>query len=107
MDYVITTDITRRRLWRRIFGTSRLPVKHSHPRLMCMPSGEILAYDLDINRLHPFAVRRLVHYAAMRLGVPSDVIDVENCPILADDCKPARNVKPAVGFSFMPVTYGN
>lgn len=101
MNYIVTTNTDRRRLWQQLFNTDRLPVKTARPRLMCLPHlGEVLAYDLDSRFLHNFALIRFADHVANVQGVSVDDVNVDGWPILADNCKPARDVKPPVGFSF-------
>lgn len=88
----ITTDNERRlRHWDRLFGTDRLPVKHAKPRRQCIPgNGEVLAYDLDVSRLHWMQVVRLADDIAKRSnGLTYDMAMSEierGWPVVADGC---------------------
>lgn len=101
MNYIVTTNPERRRLWQRIFDTDKLPVKSSQPRLMCLPAqGELLAYDLDAKSLHQFSLIRFADYLTNKYGLDAAIVDVDGWPILAEDCRLARDVTPHVGFAF-------
>ncbi len=90
--FITTTSQARAARWDRIFGADTLPVLHAQPRHQQMQGrGVILAYDLDMRALHPFARRRLAAHVARRTG--RDYGDVWNgmkaaisWPIDAVDC---------------------
>lgn len=56
----------RRLKWLNIFGTDTLPVLHTHPREVERVEGTILAYDLDVSKLHQGQLDRLSAYIARR-----------------------------------------
>lgn len=70
--WVTTTNPHRQRTWQHLFGQTRLPVKTAVPRWQHLPRrpDAVLAYDLDLDRLHPAQVERLAAYIARRANWP-------------------------------------
>ncbi len=103
--YLITTqDGDRRRLWQRIFGSDKLPVKTPQPRPMCLEPGkpEVLAYDLDADALHSFQVKRFAAVLARR-GNGWTYQDAEHAiragwPILAEGTEQVTKKRPSLAF---------
>jgi hypothetical protein len=70
MMFELTTDDERRReTWERLTGRETLPVK-GPPRLQFLDPGRgpTLAYDLDVQALHPQARARLASAIAFHSG---------------------------------------
>lgn len=90
--YVTTHDHRRQAHWERIFGTARLPVKAAVPRLqarMWQP-GQILAYDLDVARLHWMQRERFAFYISRqtRMTIADALYAIEDgWPIEASNCE--------------------
>jgi hypothetical protein len=65
----MTNDQRRRETWESLFGRDTLPVK-GPPRLQCLDPGRgpTLAYDLDVQALHPQARARLASAIALQSG---------------------------------------
>lgn len=62
--YVTSTRQARLQTWERVVGTVLLPVKWPHPRMQETRHGRRLAFDLDVQYLHPGQVFRLSAYVA-------------------------------------------
>lgn len=91
--WIITTNPHRQRIWQRLFGQDRLPVRAIVPRWQHLPGrrDSTLAYDLDVTRLHAAQVERLAGYVARRAGWPYQTALAEilrGWPIEAAGCRP-------------------
>lgn len=90
--HLITSDLTRRALWLRLFGADTLPVKAARPRWQAMRGEmgetEVLAYDLDAARLPAGARDRFAHYIASKSGQSFAIAQtmVDGWPIPAANC---------------------
>lgn len=92
--YRITTiDDDRRAAWLKTLLVDVLPVRSPIPRLAVLPDGrERPAFDLDIERLHPFARAGLLaelqraydcdHATATRLLADGWSIDAADCYVI-------------------------
>ena len=99
--WIITTNPHRQRVWQRLFGQDRLPVRTAVPRWQHLPgrSDSVLAYDLDLARLHAAQVERLAGYVARRAGWPYQTALAEirrGWPIEAAGCRLAEEAETAV-----------
>jgi hypothetical protein len=67
-----TSDRRRQLLWERLFGSETLPIVTPVPRWQEMRAGEaaVLAYDLDVTRLHEGAITRLADYISQKERIP-------------------------------------
>lgn len=67
MYTITTTDLKRKALWYRLFGTAVLPVKRPYPRERHYFDGKnVWVYDLDTAALTEFDRRSLASYLASR-----------------------------------------
>lgn len=93
VHYITAVDQRRRADWRRIFGDDRLPVKTPRPRWQALEPGrhETLAYDLDVQALHPMQRKRLASKLAtvngLRLDEAERMVETHPIPILARGCE--------------------
>lgn len=86
MTFVTTNDTRRLAHWERAFGLMALPVKSAAPRLQWLNDGrQVLAYDLEADRLPAGAYYRFAHYLAAKLDCSfTDAADrVDGWPIEA------------------------
>jgi hypothetical protein len=92
MAYIITHDPARLKLWRRLFRSYRLPVKCPKPRWQAIGghAREVLAYDLDADRLTPNQRERFSRYIARVYNLPVEqaLKRMDGWPIKSDQCEP-------------------
>jgi hypothetical protein len=62
-----TNSPERRQCWLWLFKQDWLPIKHTQPRLVCLPKvGEVLAYEIDWSQLHQAAMWQAASLLAKR-----------------------------------------
>ncbi|MCB8988104.1 MAG: hypothetical protein H6661_10195 [Ardenticatenaceae bacterium] len=86
MTFVTTNDTRRLAHWERAFGLMALPVKSAAPRLQWLNDGrQVLAYDLEADRLSSGAFYRFGHFLAARLNCSfTEAVDrIDGWPIEA------------------------
>jgi len=91
IEAVISHDNPRAQDWIEVFGTNRAPVVSPFVRLAELPGGNVRAcYFVEVERLAPDVIERLVAFAARRFGGTADdhrreLAERKLFPLVADD----------------------